>query len=357
MENREILVNEDVLTFKDLIIKAKELIYFFKENVWKISITSLIGGLLGFFYAFFSTPIYPAKIKFLMKESGGSSALMSSLGSLGSLIGGAAGSMSPLDRTLAIMGSEKIVGDALFNKIKVNGKVDLAINHFVEIQKLRKSWQNDTVLNNIQFKGDFLLKDSLKFSERKAYKKIINLLIGEKATIIGRTFDKKSGIFDLTINTKNEEFSIEFNKSLYKELEEFIYNQSKSTSGKNVLILNNKIDSIKSELNNIQNMLARTNDRTLGLLMQEDKVDQKKLMMKEQLLTMMYGEAQKNLETFKFVNESINTGLEVIEYPLYPIEPEVRGKAKFTIIGLMLFGFLGFILFYGKIWLTKEFSR
>jgi hypothetical protein len=53
-----------------------------------------------------------------MKESGGSSALMSSLGSLGSLIGGSSGTTSPLDRTLSnIMGSEKIVGSMLLLKI------------------------------------------------------------------------------------------------------------------------------------------------------------------------------------------------------------------------------------------------
>jgi hypothetical protein len=135
--------------------------------------------------------------------------------------------------------------------------------------------------------------------------------------MFGKSYDKKSGVFEMIINTKSEEFSIEFSKVLYNELEQFMYNQSVNSSGKNISIINNKVDSIKSELNSVQNLLARNTDRTLGLLMQEDKVDQKKLMLKEQMLTIMYGEAQKNLETFKFINESIIPWFRIITNTIY----------------------------------------
>lgn len=354
MENRDIIdPNNDELSLKEIIQKIIGLVTFFKLQFWKLLIFSIIGGGIGFWLAYSSTPIYSARTKFLMKESGGGSSLMSSLGSLGSLIGGAGGTVSPLDRTLAIMGSEKIVGDALFKKILVEGKLDLAINHLIEIQELRKLWEKDTVLNGVQFLQNRTTKESLNFKQRKAYKIVINLLIGEKATIIGKIFDKKSGVFDLTVNTKNEDFSIEFNKVLYNELEMFMYNQSTNSSGKNIEIIASKLDSIKTELNGVQNALARHTDRTLGLLMQEDKVDQKNLMMKEQMLTIMYGEAQKNLETFKFVNESINKALEVIQTPFSPIQPSRKSKVKFTLIGFLASGILGFGLLFIIKW-TRE---
>jgi uncharacterized protein involved in exopolysaccharide biosynthesis len=131
-----------------------------------------------------------------------------------------------------------------------------------------------------------------------------------------------------------------------------MYNQSTNSSGKNIEIIASKLDSIKTELNGVQNALARNTDRTLGLLMQEDKVDQKKLMMKEQMLTIMYGEAQKNLETFKFVNESINKGLEVIQTPFSPIQPSSKSKVKFTLIGFLASGILGFGLLFIKKWVN-----
>ncbi len=354
MGNLSIIDDEDEISLKDVIQKINEFVAFFKNNFWKLFIIAMIGGTIGFLYAFFSTPIYSAKVKFLMKESSGGSSLMGSLGSLGSLIGGAAGTTSPLDRTIAIIGSERIVGASLFKKIKVKGKLDLAINHLIEIQSLRKAWKKDTILNGVQFPINNTLKERLSYKQRKAYRNIINLLIGEKATILKKSFDKKSGVFDLNVNTKNEDFSIEFSKVIYTELEQFMYNQSVNSSGKNVSILNNKIDSIKAALNGVQNALARTNDRTLGLLMQEDKVDQKKLMMREQMLTIMYGEAQKNLETFRFVNESINSGLEVIETPFSPIPPSRKSKIIFTFIGFLFTGILGFGYLFIKTWIAEH---
>ena len=82
--------------------------------------------------------------------------------------------------------------------------------------------------------------------------------------------------------------------------------------------------------------------------MQEDKVDQKKLLLKEQMLTLMYGEAQKNYETFKFLNESVNPGLELLESSFSPIEPIEKSILIFTIIGFVFGATISFIFFYFK---------
>ena len=57
-----------------------------------------------------------------------------------------------------------------------------------------------------------------------------------------------------------------------------------------------KVDSIQGELNSVRRQLARKTDQSLGLLLNEEKVDLKSLAVKEQILLTMYGEAQKNLE-------------------------------------------------------------
>lgn len=355
MENREIIdPNNDDLGWKEIIRKAMGLITFFKLQFWKLLIFSIIGGGIGFWLAFNGTPSYSAKLRFLMKESGGGSALMSSLGSLGSLIGGAGGTTSPLDRTLAILGSEKIVGNTLLKNITIEGVDDLAINHFINIQGLREAWEEDSLLAKVRFNKARTSISNFTMSERKAYKSIVNTFIGLNATTYVKSYDKKSGVFEIIVKTKNEEFSIEFTKILFNELENFLYNQSINSSEKNITIIANKLDSIKAELNAVQNTLARNSDRTLGLLMQEDKVDQKKLMMKEQMLTIMYGEAQKNLETFKFVNESINKGLEIIESPISPINPMSRSKLKFTLVGFLFSGIVCFGFLFVKKWVKEN---
>lgn len=346
--------NKEEFSLKYILKKIRETLNFLKQKFWIIFLVAILGGGAGFWFAFTGIPTYSAKLRFLMKETGGSSALMSSIGSLGSLIGGAAGSVSPLDRTLAIIGSEKIVGNALLKIISVKGREDLAINHLIEIQELRKAWIKDSTLSKVKFNKAKIDLSTFSFPQRKAYKNILNMLIGVKSTIFGKTYDKKSGIFEIIINTNNEEFSIEFAKVLYNELEQFMYNQSVNSSEKNIIIIRNKIDSIKTELNSVQNAVARNTDRTLGLLMQEDKVDQKKLMMKEQMLTIMYGEAQKNLETFRFINESINKGLEVIEFPFSPIQPNNKSKLKFTLIGFLYSGIVCFGFLLSRKWIKEN---
>lgn len=350
-----LIQKENDLSAKDIVKLISSILTFLKIHFWKLSIVSLLGGCLGFFYAFQGEPVYPAKIRFVMKDASGSSALMSSLGSLGSLIGGASGSASPLDKTLAVMGSERIVSSALLSQMVIANKSDLAINHFIRIQKLHEKWKEDTLLNGILFEKNIINIEKLDYPHRKAFREVLNILIGKKSKIILKSFDKKSGVFELIVNNSNEEFSIGFNKLLFKELEQFLYKQSVLPSSKNVLILNNKIDSIKNELNSIQNTLARNTDRTLGLIMQEDKVEQKKLLMKEQMLTIMYGEAQKNYETFKFMNESINPGLELLEIPFTPIRPAQRSKIIFSIIGFLSATVLCFGFLFARKWIQTNF--
>lgn len=346
-------ISEEDLLLSEIIIKVKKGFLFFRKKLWILLIISSIGAIIGFAQVYFSKPLFIAKVKFIMKDNGGGTSLMSSLGSLSSLLGGNSGPTSPLERTLAILGSERIVGRALLKSIIVDSKNDLAINHYVRISGFNQKWKNDSSLNNIIFsKGDNI--NTFNFSKRKAYKIIINNFINEKSTVLTKSFDKKSGVIDLSIKTFNESFSIEFCKLIYSELDQFIYNQQLNSSGKNVEILDKKIDSIKSELSYVQNSLARSTDRTLGLLMQEDKVNQKQLIMKEQMLTIMYGEAQKNLETFKFVNESINKGLEIIEYPLSPIIPESKSKLRYTLIGFFLSGIISYVILFIHNWFKEK---
>lgn len=353
-ENSLQVADDDSLSIKDIINTISELMAFIKKKLLILFLFGIFGGAIGFYIANRSVPLYSARVKFIMKESGGASSLMNSLGSLGSLIGGGTSTASPMGRTLAILGSERIIGTILFKEVTINNKKDLLVNHIIDVFELRKAWEKDSSLNGVSFSTNSLNTNILNKKQKKAYKKIVGMFIGEGATLLNKSFDKSSGVFDVTVNAPNEELSIETSKILYKELELFIYNQSINSSGKNINILNEKVDSIKAALSSVQNALARNTDRTLGLLMQEDRVDQKQLILKEQMLTIMYGEAQKNLETFRFVNESINTGFEILECPISPIAPNQKSKIKFSILGFILLSFTSLGFLYIKKWVKDQ---
>ena len=90
-------INNDEISLKELVLKIKEW-YQFLLTKWKlIVLAGIIGGLIGFTYAFFQKPTYKALLTFALEEEksgggglGGALGLASQFGiDLGSSGGGA----------------------------------------------------------------------------------------------------------------------------------------------------------------------------------------------------------------------------------------------------------------------------
>lgn len=338
-------VNDDEISLKDLIKIIQSWFSLLYKNLLVVLLAGLFGGGLGFYVAFSSQPTFKAESKFIVKE-GGPSGLGSSLGNLSSLLGG--GGASSLDRTVAVIGSERVIGKVLLSKIQIQGVSDLVINHYVTLNKdLRKAWNKDTVLSKARFDQTDTLPEVFGFAQRKAFKTVLAALISEKG-IVSKSFDKKTGIVSLAVTHPNEEFAIEVNRLIFDELKQFMREQSSETANMNVELLTKKVDSIQSELNGVRRALARTTDQSMGLLLNEDKVALKSLAVKEQILLTMYGEAQKNLETFLFMGQSASnsTALNLLDAPFSPLTPASKSKFLYALAGFFLASFFcfGFIL-------------
>jgi uncharacterized protein involved in exopolysaccharide biosynthesis len=342
-QHREIQVNEDEISLKDLIKTVQS--WF--GLLWKNTVLVVFGALgasVGFYFTYSHKPVFKAESRFIVKE-GGPSGLASSLGSLGSLLGGSG--CSSLDKTVAVIGSEKVIGKVLLTTATVGDNRDLIINHFIRLGKLTEKWNKDTVLAKAKFTNADTIPDLFNFPQRKAFKAVLASFIGEKG-IVGKSFDKKSGIVSLDVTHADEDFAIEVNRHIYNELKIFFQDQATETANMNVAILTKKVDSIQSELNSVRRQLARRTDQSMGIFLNEDKVDLKSLAVKEQILLTMYGEAQKNLETFLFMGQSAksSTALNLLDVPYSPLTPTNKSTLLFTLAGFFLASFFtfGFIL-------------
>jgi hypothetical protein len=258
------------------------------------------------------------------------------------------GGGSSLDRTVAVIGSDRVMGKVLLSTVLIEEKSDLVINHFINLNKsLKASWAKDTALAKARFIPADTIPQYFNFPQRKAYKSVLASFSGEKG-IVSKNFDKKTGIISLTVTHANEEFAIEVNRLIYDELKLFMREQSSETANMNVELLTKKVDSIQGELSGVRRALARRTDQSIGLLLNEDKVELKSLAVKEQILLTMYGEAQKNLETFLFMGQSASnaTALNLLDAPFSPIKPFVKSKVLYTAAGFFLASFFcfGFIL-------------
>jgi hypothetical protein len=343
---------EEEYGIKDLIRILKTWKELFVKHLFKILFVGIIGGAIGFSYAYLDTPKYNAQLKFVMRSDPGSS-LSSGLAGLSSILGtgtGPGGAGTGLERVIELIGSDRIIGNAILYEAEVNGKRDLLVNHYISLQRYRKQWEKDTTLKKVNYPADVRFRD-LDFPQRKAIKIIIGSLIGKdnSSKLIGKSFDKKSGVVTLAVTYENEDFSIALTNAIYKEVIEFYSDQSLAATSNNVQVLNQKADSIRRELDATRRAFAKNSDQALGLLLQEDKVENKSLSFKEGMLSLMYAEVQKNLETLKYLESSSMPSFSIIDQPYSPIKPFKRSNTGYCLLGFFSFSVITFLyLFFLK---------
>ena len=346
-QNKEHRAQDSNETYwKDLILEVKNIWKLFLSNIKTILLISLIGGALGLVYAWMSKPVYEAKMTFVIRAE--STNILSSLSGLSSLFGAgtSAASASPMDRILQLLGSERIVGEALLSESTIEGKNDLIINHLIAIEGLKEKWEKDTVLNIVSFSTSDRF-ETLSYAQRKAIKYLKDFVAG---VILTKGFDKKSGVINIAVSHANEELSIALTNAIYNRIVDFYSKESMSTITPKLEVLQNKVDSIKNALGYTQSASAKLMDQGLGILLQQDRVQQKNLSIKENILILMYGEAQKNLEQLSFLQATSSTSFSIIDQPYSPITPTGESKMLFTLAGSILLGFFSFGFLLARSW-------
>jgi hypothetical protein len=252
-----------------------------------------------------------------------------------------------LDKIAELAKSRHIVQSALFDSATVNGKNDYLANHVIAIHNLHKDWRKDSLLRDFKFAHS----DAQRFArhENKALKALHNYMILDKdKAFVASGYSKQTSILNLTVSAHSEELSIALAESLYRNLGAFYIEQSTAQSRQTVRNLEARTDSIRAILTASERNLARTEDRTLGLLLKEDRVPQKRLGTDVQILNLMYAEAIKNLETASFLLKNTTPVFMAIDKPLAPIKPVRASKKMALALGLGL-GFLAAaLLILGK---------
>ncbi len=343
---------DDDISFRKVVIFISYCFSLIRKNFVLIILFVFLGVLTGYFITTFNTPKYKSELRFVVKNEG-STGLGGMLGGLNSVLGGSSMG-STLERTVEIASSDRIIGAVLLSKIFTQGKYEILANTLIEINNLHAAWAKDTLMSHLYFNSEDTSIENLSFSKRKAIKYMEDLLFPKSGTgIINRSIDKKSGVVTLTATHENEEFAIILTKEIFNKLRDFYVEQMTTSATNNVSIFQRKVDSIKLELSKVQSSFARNTDQSFGLLFQEDKVELKKLAVREQMLIAMYAEAQKNLETFRFMNDSAIPSLTVIDMPYSPLKKIQRSKLLFSFVG----GFLGSILIFLIILLRAWYKR
>jgi len=317
-------IESDEISLKELITKIREWYRFLLSKWILIILFSIIGGGIGFTYAYFQKPTYKAELTFAMEDDkaggGGLSGALGLASSFGiDLGGGGAGGAFSGANLMALMKSRKIVEKTLLSPIVYKGQTISLADCYIEFNELREKWTKKPNIKNIHFpvtidRSNFTLQqDSIL---KSIYLGVVTENLG-----VGQA-DKKISIIGVTVNSINEQFSKAFCETLASVTADYYIELKTKKAKQNVDILQKQVDSIKSKLN--YSMVGTWGAEKVNVTVSST----------------ILGQLAANLEISKVSLRKETPLIQIIDRPILPLDKEKVGKKKALLLGGFLAGFL-----------------
>ena len=339
-------IQNDEISLKELIQKAGEWFAYFKSKWKTIFLASIIGGLLGLGYSFTKKTIYTAKLSFALEEKGTGGGNLSSLAAQFGLggIGGSEGGVFSGGNMIELLKSRFLIEKTLLSTVIINGKSDLLLNRYIRFNKLDQKWAKKINLANLKFNT----ADRTKFTlQQDSVLGVISTGLIKNNIAVSQQ-DKKLSIINVVFASTDEIFAKAFSEKLIETVSDFYIETKTKKSRGNVMLLQNRADSVQRELNAALYGRAQFGDQNMGLIRQQAAVPKLKQEMRVQMLGTLYGELVKNLEFAKLTLMREEPLVQIIDQPILPLPKARLGKLKAIVIGGFLFGFLSLLGLGGK---------
>ena len=332
--------HNDEVQLKDILIKLSDYKAYLFKNKFRIIGFSFLFVALGVVYAFVSDTKYTADLTFVVEEesSGGSLGSMSGIASqFGFDIGGSSSATFSQQNILELLSSRGVIESALMQSAKVNGKTDLLIEHYLQIDKIKDTWAASD-----DFKG-------VSFHDKSSYiHDSISGIIWQKIIENNLTVELKSdeaNIITLSYISLNEEFAKEFVEKLINEMSKMYIAHQTAQANKTLDFLQDRADSVFSELVIAEQQLAKVKDINQRIIKVTGRLKELQLMREVEVLNAMYLEIIKNLELSKITLLNKTPIINIIDEPILPLEEDKISKIVAGLLGGFLGGFLSVCFF------------
>jgi len=346
---------DDEISLKELVLKLKEFWFELWRN-WYLIILFCIPFLAFFLYKHFTfEKSYTAKLTFMVNEDegrGGLRGVSSVLGSFG--LGGASRGEYNLEKMLSLLKSRKIIQNVILQKVNLNGQEDFYANHFIKIEDLQSKWAENTYpidLSNFLFSHTNI--EAFSLEENTALKYIHSSFIGNSsngiAPLLNSTIADETGIMELSFQSKDEKFSIIILEKLFTYLSEYYVAQSIEKQLNTYNLISAKSDSLEQELRATEYSLASFSDKNRGLYNRTDQLQQSRLVGKVQMLGAAYVKVVEQKEIAEFSLRDQTPVVQIIDYPISPIQPSKSSLIKNLILACLIGGFLGSFFVIGRL--------
>lgn len=340
------------ISIKEVILKIKAAWSYLLSKWITIIIVAIIGGLLGFTYAYIKKPIYTATSTFVLEDSkSGGLGQYAGLASLAGIdIGGNSNGIFQGDNILELYKSRLMIEKTLLSTVNIGGKKELLIDRYINLNHLRDKWRKKGQISSISFYGN-----PEKFN-RKQDSIITNIVETFNKKVLHVTKpDKKLSIIEVDVSAEDELFSKAFNDKLVETVNNF-YTQTKTKKTyQSVQILQKQADSVRRVLNGSISGVASAVDAAPNPNPNQSilRVPSQKKQVDVQASSSIYSEIIKNLELSKLTLRQETPLIQVIDEPVLPLPVDRLGKLK----GIVLGGFLGGFLIISYLLVKKIFTN
>lgn len=336
-------VQNDEISLKELILKIREWGRFFFAK-WKIILSvGVLGSVLGYTYAFFKKPIYTATCTFVLDEgkSGGGLTQYAGLAAMAGINigGGASDGLFQGDNILELYRSRRMLEKTLLSHGEFDGKIDLLINHYIEINKMREGWEQNPKLHALSF--DFPVEKFTRVNDS-----VMTAIIGDirKNYLTVAKPDKKLSIIQVDVKSADEAFAKNFSDAVVANVNRFYIDTKTKKSVDNLRILQRQADSVRSVLNASISGAASAIDANpnANMALQVLRVPSERRQIDVQANSAMYAEIIKNLEMAKLSSRQDAPLIQVVDNAVYPLPKQQFGKTFGAVIG----GFISVLIIF-----------
>ncbi|MEY4292490.1 MAG: hypothetical protein RIQ61_867 [Bacteroidota bacterium] len=342
----------DQFSLENVLISLISFIPFVKRNKRVILIFTALGLLTGLGVEIYksSNNFKKTKIVFVLENESadnGLAGLASSLG-LGGMSSG--NSIFSGENFKELLKTKNIYRKAILTKVKVGNRVDFFGNFFLERSDLQNHEWSDLPVDFVKHKFKTGNLDSINVQD----KNIINSISGYLNDNTDIFLDNPKSTFQtLTVETRNDTLTHVWAQLYLKTITDYYIDTKTKKSKELLVIMDKRVDSLRSALYYTQGKLANYNDQNQQIIFQRARVIAERLQMNSTQLQSLYFEALRNYDNLKFslVKEApLLTIIEDSELPIITL-PYKWGKiiSIGTLLGFLIGCFAAYLHFLYKV--------
>lgn len=345
------ITNTKEISLKELILKTRDWCKYLLSKWYILTIATLLGAALGYYYGNTKKPIFTATTTFVLESgenSGGGIGQMAGLAALAGVdLGMSGGGIFQGDNLFELYKSRKMIEATLLLPSKSDSSI-LLLDRYLALTNAKSIWkQKNPALLQIDFakrSPKALVRDRDSILQKTVQEINKNNLVVAKV-------DKKSAIIKVDVKSPDEVFSKEFNEALVDEVNQFYVQTKTKKSLDNIAILQDKTDSVRAVMNGTISSAALVMDATPNLnptRQAQRLVPTQRSQFSAETNKAILGQLVQNLEMSKMALMKEAPLIQKVDEPVYPLHRIGQGLLKLTAVGAIFFLFLSIFILVSR---------